>query len=98
METPPIACSLSGADLRVRSAEWDGLLSRSLISALAIPAGVRLNVEPGAAAELARLIDLERACGAWMRFDFEDLETVAITAEGEGPEVLRAMFLERHPA
>src|SRR5438067_980454 len=37
METPPIACSLSGADLRVRSAEWDGLLSRSLISARPTP-------------------------------------------------------------
>jgi hypothetical protein len=98
MESEPIACSLSAAELGERGAEWDALLTRSLISSQAIPAGVRLTVEPGAAGELARLIDLERACCAWMRFDFEAAATVAITAADEGPAVLRSMFLERRSA
>lgn len=97
MEAEPIACSLSAAELGERGAEWDALLTRSLVSSQAIPSGVRLTVEAVAAGELARLIDLERACCAWMRFDFESAETVAITAEGEGPAVLRNMFLERPP-
>ena len=59
--TRPIACSLSPGDLVERGDEWGALLTRSLVSAQPIASGVRLAVKPGAAAELARLVDLERS-------------------------------------
>jgi len=95
--TRPIACSLSPGDLVERGDEWGALLTRSLVSAQPIASGVRLAVKPGAAAELARLVDLERSCCPWMSFDFVRPEVVAITAEGEGAAVLAGMFLQpRH--
>jgi hypothetical protein len=90
---PPIACSLSAADLADRGDEWGELLTHALVSARRTPSGVTLTVQPGAAAELARLVELERTCCPWMRFDFERPEAVAITASGAGVEVLYRMFL-----
>jgi hypothetical protein len=88
-----IACSLSAADLGNREVEWRALLSASLVSGERIPSGVRITVQPSASAELRRLIDLERGCCAWMQFNFEAPETVAITAAAEGVDVLVAVFL-----
>jgi hypothetical protein len=56
-DTPPIACTLSAADLEDRE---------------------------GAAAALIDLIDLERECCAWIRFDVGDQSVVTLTAGGEG--------------
>jgi hypothetical protein len=56
-DTPPIACTLSAADLEDRE---------------------------GAAAALIDLIDLERECCAWIRFDVGDQSVVTPTAGGEG--------------
>jgi hypothetical protein len=95
---PPIACSLSPGELVERGDDWSALLSRALVSADRIASGVRLTVRPAAAAELARLVDLERGCCPWMSFDFERPETVAVTASGEGVEVLALMFLGRTPS
>jgi MerR family transcriptional regulator, mercuric resistance operon regulatory protein len=94
----PIACTLPPAAVGDRETEWRRLLDTSLVEAELIPSGVRITVEPGAAAELNRLIELERGCCAWMRFNFAAPETVAITAAGEGADVLAAMFLRREPS
>jgi hypothetical protein len=91
----PIACSLSAADLGGREVEWRALLDTSLVKAERIPSGVRLTVQPSGVAELKRLIDLERTCCAWMEFEVDWPETVAITASAAGVEVLVAMFLDR---
>jgi hypothetical protein len=91
----PIACSLSATDLGGREVEWRALLDTPLVKAERIPSGVRLTVQPGGTAELQRLIDLERTCCAWMEFEFDSPETVAITASAAGVEVLVAMFLDR---
>jgi MerR family mercuric resistance operon transcriptional regulator len=93
-----LACTLSEAAAGDRETEWRRLLDTSLVEAAPIRSGVRITVQPGGAAELARLIDLERGCCAWMRFDFAAPETVAITAAGEGADVLAAMFLRREPS
>jgi len=93
-----IACTLPAAAVGDRETEWRSLLDNSLVDAERIPSGVRITVQPGAAAELNRLIDLERGCCAWMRFDFAAPEAVAITADGEGADVLAAMFLRREPS
>jgi hypothetical protein len=91
----PIACSLSEADLGDREAEWRALLDASPVRRERIPSGVRMTVQPGGSEELHRLIDLERACCAWMQFEFEGPETVSITASAAGVDVLVAMFLDR---
>jgi hypothetical protein len=90
-----IACSLSPADLGDRGVEWRALLDTSLVSAERIPSGVRVTVKPDAAGELNRLVDLERGCCAWMKFDFAGPATVSVTAPGDGEDVLVTMFLER---
>lgn len=56
---------------------------------------MRLTVQPGASAELERLIGLEGTCCAWMEFEVESPETAAITASAAGVEALAAMFLDR---
>jgi hypothetical protein len=94
-EDTPIACSLPAAALGDREAEWRTLLDSPLVRREGIPFGVRLTVQPAYSGELRRLIDLERSCCAWMQFDFDGPETVAITAPGEGADVLVAMLLDR---
>jgi hypothetical protein len=98
-DSPPIACSLDAGQLGDREAEWRALLGTALVARARIPSGIRVTVRPDAAEELNRLVDLERGCCAWMRFEFDAPESVSITAGGEGPEVLAAMFLDSdHPA
>ena len=93
----PVACSQGAALLGEREAQWRSLLDTSLVLAERIPSGVRIGVQPSRAAELQRLIALERACCPWMRFQLEAPATVAITASGAGAGVLVAMFLDRDP-
>ena len=90
---PPIACSLTAADLGDREVEWRALLEGSLVGRERIPSGVRITVQPSATEELQRLVDLERDCCAWMQFKFDAPETVAITASAEGVDLLVSMFL-----
>ena len=64
-----------------------GLVERDLV-----PGGIRLRPAPGAALALIELIDLERECCAWIRFDVGDSSTVTLTADGDGEAVLAEMF------
>ena len=64
-----------------------GLVERDLV-----PGGIRLSPAPGAAAALIDLIDLERECCAWIRFEVSDRSVVTLTAEADGEAVLAAMF------
>ena len=91
----PIACSLSAVDLGEREDEWRALLDAALVGGERIPSGVRITVQPSDSAESQRLVELDRACCAWMQFDFDAPETVAITAPSPGADVLAAMFLDR---
>jgi hypothetical protein len=92
-DTPPIACTLSAADLKDREAAWRKLMSSGLVERYVVPGGIRLHAAPGAAAALIDLIDLERECCAWIRFEVTDGSVVTMTAEGGGDAVLAQMFL-----
>lgn len=92
-EMPPIACTLSASELRDRGAAWQKLMGSGLVRSDAVPGGVRLHAAPGAAAALMDLIDLERECCAWIRFEVEDASTVTLTSDGDGEAVLARMFL-----
>ncbi len=91
-ETPPIACTLSASDLQDREGAWNKLMGSGLVARELVPAGIRLTPAPGAAAALIELIDLERACCAWIHFEVGDSSVVTLIAEGEGEAVLAGMF------
>jgi hypothetical protein len=91
-DTPPIACTLSAADLKDRGAAWKKLMGSGLVERYLVPGGIRLSAAPGAATSLLDLIDLERECCAWIRFEFTDVSVVTMTAEGDGEAVLAEMF------
>jgi hypothetical protein len=91
-ETPPIACTLSAADLEDRDGAWRKLMSSGLVERDVVPGGIRLRPAPGAADALIDLINLERECCAWIRFEVSDRSVVTLTAEGDGEAVLAEMF------
>ncbi|HEV2968191.1 MAG TPA: hypothetical protein VG009_08830 [Candidatus Dormibacteraeota bacterium] len=91
-DTPPIACTLSAADLEDREGAWRKLMSSGLVERDVVPGGIRLRPAPGAASALIELIDLERECCAWIRFDVGDGAIVTLTADGDGEAVLAEMF------
>jgi hypothetical protein len=94
-ETPPIACTLSASDLKDRESAWKKLLGSGLIERDLVPGGIRLSPAPGAAApliDLIDLIDLERDCCAWIRFEVAEGSVVTLTAEGDVEAVLAGMF------
>jgi hypothetical protein len=91
-DTPPIACTLTAADLEDREGAWTKLMSSGLVERDVVPGGIRLRPAPGAAAALIDLIDLERECCAWIRFEVGDQSVVTLTAGGEGEAVLAEMF------
>ncbi len=92
-EKPPIACTLSAADLKDREGAWRKLMSSGLVAREVVPGGIRFDAAPGAAVALMELIDLERECCAWINFEV-DGSTVTLTAEGDGETVIAGMFVE----
>ncbi len=67
-------------------------MSSGLVERDVVPGGIRLRPAAGAAAALIDLIDLERECCAWIRFDVSDSSVVTLTADGDGEAVLAQMF------
>lgn len=94
-DSPPIACTLSSEDLRDREAAWLKLMASGLVERDAVPGGIRLSAQPGAAAALLDLIELERECCAWIQFEVTDGAVVTLTADGDGETVLAGMFLDQ---
>ncbi len=92
-DTPPIACTLSAADLEDREAAWKKLMGSGLVERYTVPGGVRLHAAPGAVDALIDLVDLERECCAWIHFEVLERSVVTMTAEGDGEAVLAGMFL-----
>jgi len=97
-ESPPIACTLTAADLRDRQGAWAKLLGSGLVDRDRVTGGIRLHAANGAAAALIELIDLERECCAWIQFaitrdPIAGEADVLLTAEGEGEAVLAGMLV-----
>jgi hypothetical protein len=91
-DTPPVACTLSAADLEDRGGAWKKLMGSGLVERDRVPGGIRLSAAPGAASALIDLVDLERECCAWIRFEVSDGSVVTLTADGDGEAVLAGMF------
>jgi hypothetical protein len=91
-ETPPIACTLSAANLNDRERAWRKLMGSGLVKRDRVPGGIRLSAALGAAEALMQLIDLERDCCVWIDFDVSEGSVATLTAEGAGEAVLAGMF------
>lgn len=91
-DSPAIVCTLSAEELHNREGAWVKLLASGLVRRDMVPGGIRLIAEPGAAAALLELIELERDCCAWIQFEVRDGAEVTMTADGEGEVVLAEMF------
>src|ERR687891_2761066 len=80
-EAEPIACALSPDDLRDRSGEWRSLSDRALLD-VTQEAGrltARYRAEKGIAARLAKLIEAEKECCPFLRFEMtHHEETVSV--------------------
>jgi hypothetical protein len=87
-----IACTLSADDLKDVQAAWQKLFRASLISRDLVPGGLRLTVHPGAEPALRQLIDIEVDCCRWITFEL-DGPSVTMTAEGNGEEAVRGMWI-----
>jgi hypothetical protein len=91
-DSKPVVCTLSASELQDRGSAWQKLLASGLVERERLPGGIRLRAEPGASAALMQLVDLERECCAWIKYEVVG-SAVTMTAEGEAEEVLAGMFL-----
>ncbi len=72
------------------------LMGSGLVQRNVVAGGIRLRPAPGAAAALIELVDLERACCAWIHFEVSAGSTVTLAAEGDGEAALAGMLVEAH--
>jgi hypothetical protein len=70
----PIACSLSSVDAKSRQREWSALVQQAAVRRIAVPGGLRVEFRPDVEvqAELARLVELERACCPFLELTIDD--------------------------
>jgi hypothetical protein len=83
---------LSAAELATRKGAWHSLLDNFLLARERVAGGLRLTVRPEAGPQLRALVDLERNCCPWIAFAVSG-ESVTMTAQGDGEDVLVQMFL-----
>lgn len=92
-EPKPIVCMLSRSELKDRGKAWQKLLGSGLVYRDRIAGGIALGAEPGGAAALMDLVDLERECCAWISFEVVGDGEVRLTAGPAGEAVLAGMFV-----
>jgi hypothetical protein len=104
METTPIACTLTSADLASQSERWHRLSATSLIDRVETEHGLRISfaAATGVEEELRALVLVESECCAWAEWTVEtapEAATLDVRSTGEGIEALHGMFtgLRREP-
>ena len=95
--TPPVACTLTSADLAAQSQRWERLAARALTGRTETADGLRMSFrpEPGAEEELRALVAVENECCRWADWTVEvdDGQIVlAVRAAGDGITALHGMF------
>jgi hypothetical protein len=87
-----IMCTLTKEELKDTRSAWQKLMRAALMLREEIPGGLRLVVNDASKDALAQLIEIERECCRWITFEL-DGPTVSMTAEGNGAEALRVMWV-----
>jgi hypothetical protein len=93
----PVACTLRGNEATTRVATWKQLMDTALLDRERVGGGIRLTfrAESGVAETVARLIELEGECCAWMSFavrDDDDLIVDIGADDAMGRQTLAEMF------
>jgi hypothetical protein len=87
-----IVCTLSKDELSDTRSAWQKLFRTALLVREEIPGGIRLTFNDGSAEALRQLIEIERECCRWITFEL-DGPAVAMTAEGDGADAIKAMWV-----
>ena len=95
--TPPVACTLTPADLAGQGQRWERLAARALTERTETADGLRLffRPEPGAEEELRALVAVENQCCRWADWIVEASDgqiVLAVRAAGDGVAALHGMF------
>lgn len=96
-ETPPIACTLTSADLAAQAGRWQRLGARAMTERAETDHGLRISfrAEPGVEAELRELTAVENECCSWAEWTVEAHAAqivLGVRATGDGVAALHAMF------
>jgi len=95
--TPPVACTLTSADLAAQGQRWERLAARALTERAETADGLRMffRPEPGAEEELRALVAAENECCRWADWAVEAGDgqiVLAVRSAGDGVTALHAMF------
>ena len=95
--TPPVACTLTSADLAAQSQRWERLAVRAMAGRTETADGLRIffRPEPGAEEELRALVAVENECCRWADWTVEAGDgqiVLAVRAAGDGITALHGMF------
>jgi hypothetical protein len=88
----PVACALTAPELRERRATVLAAIRGRVREVRELPSGLALRFDPGAEilADLATMIELERRCCPFLRFDLQVLPASGpVWLELTGPEGTR---------
>jgi hypothetical protein len=95
--TPPVACTLTSADLAAQGQRWERLAARAMTGRTETADGLRMffRPEPGAEEELRALVATENECCRWADWKVEadgGQIVLAVRAAGDGITALHGMF------
>lgn len=95
--TPPVACTLTSADLAAQGQRWERLAARALTERAETADGLRMffRPEPGAEEELRALVAAENECCRWADWAVEADDgqiVLTVRAAGDGVTALHGMF------
>ena len=95
--TPPVACTLTSADLAAQGQRWQRLAGRAMTERTETVDGLRMSFrpEPGAEEELRALAAVENECCRWADWTVEADDgqiVLAVRASGDGVTALHGMF------
>ena len=93
---PPVACSLTSAQLADRAAAWRHVIEGWGVQRRRLPGAVeiRFRADPGVAETVGELAALERECCPWFESTVSVEETVVLEmrSSDDGVAVLAATF------
>jgi hypothetical protein len=94
---PPIACSLTTADLAKQARRWKSVARRAMAGRIRTADGVRLRFTPGPGIEeeLHALVAVEKECCPWAEWTVHsaaDQLTLDVRSAGEGVAAVHSMF------
>jgi hypothetical protein len=104
MNSTPVACTLTSADLASQSERWKQLAAAALVDRTETEHGLRISfaAAPGVEEELRALVLVENECCAWAEWTVgttPEEATLDVRSTGHGVEALHGMFtsLRREP-